>query len=142
MGARSLIFLRRREGVLAVRFHRFIDQELAPALANTGTLQELRMQNFMGWKKGLWDAPNVAHDNAPADQLHASVLLSFADEAAEKAFFSQLLLASLSPRLTLFCPAAHAYQLTEAIPFVEHGPNLTAREGPPTSFHYPNCSPL
>ncbi|MDO7846145.1 strictosidine synthase [Hymenobacter sp. M29] len=127
VGTRSLVFLRRREGASAAQFRRFIDEELAPALANTGSLKELRTQNFMAWKKSLWDTPNVAHDNAPADQFHASVLLGFADEAAEKAFFSQPLLESLSQRLALFCSAAHAYQLTEAPTFVEHGQNLTAR---------------
>lgn len=126
VGARSLVFLRRREGVSAAQFRRFIDEELAPALANTGALRELRTQNFMAWKKSLWDTPHVAHDNAPADQFHASVLLGFADEAAETAFFGQVWLESLSQRLALFCTAAHAYQLTEAPTFVEHGQNLTA----------------
>ena len=127
VGARSLVLLRRREGVSAAQFRRFIDQELAPALANMGSLKELRTQNFMAWNKSQWDTPNVAHDNAPADQFHASVLLGFADEAAEKAFFGQVWLESLSQRLALFCTAAHAYQLTEAISFVENGQNLTTR---------------
>ena len=127
VGARSLVFLRRREGVSAAQFRRFIDEELAPALANTGTLKELRTQRFMAWKKSQWDTPHVAHDNSPADQFHASVLLGFADEAAEKGFFGQVWLESLSQRLALFCTAAHAYQLTEALTFVEHGQNLTAR---------------
>jgi hypothetical protein len=126
-GTRNLLLLRRRTGVSAATFRRFIDQELAPALANTGVLRELRTQNFMAWQQRLWDTPNVAHDNAPADQFHASVLLGFADEAAEKDFFTQARLESLSQRLDLFCAAAHAYQLTEAPTFVEHGQNLTAR---------------
>lgn len=121
VGARSLVLLRRRDGVSAAQFRRFIDQELAPALANTGALTELRTQNFMAWKKSLWDTPNVAHDNAPADQFHASVLLGFADEATAQAFFTQARLESLSQRLALFCVAAHAYQLTE------NGQNLTTR---------------
>ena len=118
VGARSLVLLRRRDGVSAATFRHFIDQELAPALANTGVLRELRTQNFMAWQQRLWDTPNVAHDNAPADQFHASVLLGFADEAAEKDFFTQARLESLSQRLALFCAAAHAYQLTEAPTFV------------------------
>lgn len=127
VGVRSLVLLRRRDGVSAAQFRHFIDQELAPALANTGALMELRTQNFMAWKKSLWDTPNVAHDNAPADQFHASVLLGFADEATAQAFFTQARLESLSQRLALFCVAAHAYQLTEAPTFVENGQNLTTR---------------
>lgn len=125
VGARSLVLLRRREGVPAVAFRRFLDQELAPALANTGRLLELRSQAFLPWQQGLWDTPNVAHDNAPADQFHASLLLGFADENALAAFFQADALAPLTARLAVFGTAAHAYQLTEAITFVQNGHILT-----------------
>src|SRR5205085_7431893 len=65
-GARSLIYLRRREGVKTTAFRTFLTDELVPALVNTGALRELRTQVFLPWIERLWDTPNVAHDN-PTD---------------------------------------------------------------------------
>jgi hypothetical protein len=67
VGARALIYLRRKDGVGAGAFRKLINKELAPALVATGVLRALRTQTFLPWNKKLWDTPNVAHDN-PADQ--------------------------------------------------------------------------
>lgn len=86
-GARALVYLRRREGVGTRPFRKFVTNELAPALANTGLLTELRTQIFMPWNEKLWDTPNVAHDNPTDQRFHASLILGFADAAAREAFF-------------------------------------------------------
>jgi hypothetical protein len=61
VGARALIYLRRRQGVSGRDFRKFITKELVPALAGTGALRGLRTQTFMPWNDKLWDTPNVAH---------------------------------------------------------------------------------
>jgi hypothetical protein len=53
------------DGVSARDFRKLINKELAPALAGTGVLSELRTQTFLPWYEKLWDTPNVAHDNRP-----------------------------------------------------------------------------
>ncbi|MFF4394935.1 hypothetical protein [Streptomyces sp. NPDC001480] len=63
VGARALIHLRRRDGVGAGAFRKFVNEQLAPALAGTGVLNELRTQTFLPWIEKLWDTPDVAHDN-------------------------------------------------------------------------------
>ena len=78
-GSRSLIYLRRREGVKTGAFRRFLTDELVPALVRTGALRELRTQVFMPWIEKLWDTPNVAHDNPPDQRFHASLVLGFTD---------------------------------------------------------------
>jgi hypothetical protein len=55
VGARALVYLRRRVGVSAGAFRKFIDNELAPALAATGALKELRTEAFLPWSKALWN---------------------------------------------------------------------------------------
>ena len=121
VGARVLIYLRRRDGVGAGAFRKFINDELAPALASTGTLKELRTQAFLPWSKGLWNTPNVAHDN-PADQrFHGSVMLGFADAAEQAGFFESRKLGSLSTELAKFASAVHAYQVSETLTFVQDG---------------------
>ncbi len=121
VGSRVLVYLRRRDGVGAGVFRRFINAELAPALAGTGALQELRTETFLPWSKALWNTPNVAHDNPRDQQFHASVMLGFPDAAAQAAFFESRSLASLSTGLARFASAAHAYQVAEALTFVRDG---------------------
>lgn len=121
VGSRVLVYLRRRDSVGAAAFRRFINAELAPALAASGLLKELRTQTFLPWTRRLWDTPNVAHDN-PADQrFHASLILGFADAAAQAAFLESHEVSSLSRGLARFASAAHAYQVSEALTFVKGG---------------------
>jgi hypothetical protein len=121
VGARSLIYLRRRDGVSTRAFRRFQTGELVPALVKTGVLRELRTQVFMPWIERLWDTPNVAHDN-PADQrFHASLILGFSDADAMRALFGSGTIASLSGKLPEFVSAVHAYEVTEALTYVQGG---------------------
>jgi hypothetical protein len=121
VGARVLVYLRRRDGVNGRSFRKFIDNEFAPALAEIGALKELRTQSFLPWSKGLWNTPTVAHDN-PADQrFHASIMLGFADAAAQAAFLESSRLGNLSARLARYASAVHAYQVVEALTFVRDG---------------------
>ena len=120
-GARSLIYLRKREGGSTGAFRRFLTNELVPDLVKTGALRELRTQVFLPWIKRLWDTPNVAHDN-PADQrFHASLILGFNDANALRAFFGSGEIATLSGRLPEFVSAVHAYEVTEALTYVQDG---------------------
>jgi hypothetical protein len=121
VGARSLIYLRRRNDVKTRAFRRFLRDELVPALVKTGALRELRSQVFMPWIERLWDTPNVAHDN-PADQrFHASLILGFTDTNALRAFFASAEMAALSGKLPDFVSAVHAYEVAEALPYVKDG---------------------
>jgi hypothetical protein len=121
VGARSLIYLRRREGIKTGAFRRFLTNELVPALVKTGALRELRTQVFMPWIEKLWDTPNVAHDNPPDQRFHASLMLGFADTDAMRAFFGSGELATLSGKLREFVSALHAYEVSEALTYVKDG---------------------
>ena len=121
VASRVLVYLRRRDGVGGRAFRRFINDQLAPALAGTGALQELRTETFLPWSKALWNTPNVAHDNPGDQQFHASVMLGFPDTATQAAFFAGRSLASLSIGLAQIASAAHAYQVAEALTFVRDG---------------------
>ena len=121
VGARALVYLRRRDGVRTRAFRRFLTQELVPALAETRVLRELRTQVFMPWNKKLWDTPNVAHDNPVDQRFHASLILGFADPAARATFFEGPELARLSDALAPYASAAHAYDVTDALTYVKDG---------------------
>jgi hypothetical protein len=120
-GARSLIYLRRREGIKTRAFRTFLKDELVPGLVKTGALRELRTQVFMPWIERLWDTPNVAHDNPTDQRFHASLILGFADTNALRAFFESGEIATLSGKLPEFVSAVHAYEVTEALTFVNEG---------------------
>lgn len=121
VNTRVLVYLRRRDGVSGNAFRKFIDNQLAPGLADAGALKELRTETFLPWSKGLWNTPNVAHDNPADARFHASVMLGFADAADQAAYFESRKLASLSSELARFASAVHAYQVAEALTFVRDG---------------------
>lgn len=115
-GARALVYLRKRDGVGTGEFRKYINNELVPAFARAG-VTELRTQVFMPWNQGLWNTPNVAHDN-PADQrFHATVILGFADAAARSAFFAGEKITALSG----VASAVHAYEMSAALTYVRDG---------------------
>jgi hypothetical protein len=120
-GSRSLIYLRRREGVTTGAFRRFLTDELVPALVNTGALRELRTQVFMPWIEKLWDTPNVLHDNPTDQRLHASLVLGFTDGNAQRTFFGSGEIATLSGKLPELVSAVHAYEIAETLTYVKDG---------------------
>lgn len=121
VGARSLIYLRRREGVKTGALRKFLKDELVPALIKTGALRELRTQVFLPWIERLWDTPNVAHDNPADQQFHASLIVGFTDTNALRAFFGSGEIGTLSRKLAEFVSAVHAYEVTEALTYVKDG---------------------
>jgi hypothetical protein len=120
-GVRSLIYLRRREGVKTSTFRKRLARELIPTLVKSGALRELRTQVFMPWIERLWDTPNVAHDNPTDQQFHASLILGFTDAGALRGFFGGEEIATLAGRLPEFASAVHAYEVTEALTYVADG---------------------
>jgi len=120
-GARSLIYLRKREGIRTGAFRRYLADELVPALVKPGALRELRTQVFMPWIKGLWNTPNVAHDNPTDQRFHASLVLGFADTNALRAFFGSGEIVALAGNLPEYASAVHAYEITEALTYVKDG---------------------
>jgi hypothetical protein len=121
VGARAIVYLRRRDGVRGREFRRVIKNELVPALVRTGVLKELRTQTFLPWNEKTWDTPDVAHDN-PADQrFHASLVLGFADPTARTAFFEGTDIRRLSQSLAPVASAIHAYDVFAALTYVKGG---------------------
>ena len=121
VGARVLVYLRRRDGSGASEFRKFVKKQLVPALAGTGVLKELRTQTFLPWIEKLWDTPNVAHDNPHDQRFHASLMLGFTDTAARDAFFTGNVIQGLSEQLAPLVSAIHAYDVTAALTYVKNG---------------------
>ncbi|MEV0447043.1 strictosidine synthase [Streptomyces sp. NPDC050600] len=121
VGARTLIYLRRRDGVGAGEFRKFVNQQLVPALADAAALKELRTQTFLPWSEKLWDTPNVAHDNPHDQRFHASLVLGFSDSAARDAFFTGNAIEGLTNQLAPLASAIHTYDVAAALTFVKNG---------------------
>ena len=127
VGARSLIYLRRKDGIRAGELRRAVRKQLVPALVGTGALTELRTQTFLPWTKRLWDTPNVAHDKPHDQRFHASLILGYANTAARDAFYASSVIEELSNQLTPIASAIHAYDVTAALTYVK-----TATSSPTT----------
>ena len=122
--ARSIVFFRIKGGVKEADFKKFINKELAPMLANTGVLKELRSKTYNRWKQKQWDTPNVAHDNPEEVQFQASLMLGFADKNTMEAFFKGNDVKKLADRISVFCSAVHAYEIEGTLTFVKDGKQL------------------
>ena len=120
-GSRAILYLRRRQGVGSIAFHKFVKKTLVPALVGAAPLKELRTQVFLPWSEKLWDTPNVAHDNPDDQHLHASVILGFADQAARDDFFAGTDIAHVTEAVVPFASAIHAYDVTAALTYVRNG---------------------
>ncbi|PRY62362.1 strictosidine synthase [Glycomyces artemisiae] len=123
-GARALVYVRKREGVGTGAFRKVLHDRLVPALAENSGLTELRTQVFMPWRRGLWNTPNVAHDNPADRQFHASLLVGFADDDTMRGFFAGAAVGEVSSRLPAFASAVHAYEVEQALTFVKDGTAL------------------
>ncbi|MGP4050290.1 strictosidine synthase [Streptomyces sp. 2A115] len=121
VGARALVYLRRRDEAAAGDLRKLIKKQLAPALAGTGALKELRTQTFLPWIEKLWDTPNVAHDNPHDQHFHASLILGFTDTKARDTFFTSNTIHDLSNQLTPLVSAIHAYDVTATLTYVKNG---------------------
>ena len=124
VGARALIYLRRKPTVRAGAFRAFINNELVPALAKSGALTELRTQAFLPWAEIFWNTPKVAHDNPKDQHFHASLILGFADPVSRLAFYASDAVAQLSSALASQVAAVHAYDVAAALTYVENGERL------------------
>ena len=120
-GARALVYLRRRPDLGGRAFRRFVTGELAPALAASGAMRELRTQTFLPWNEKLWDTPDVAHDNPSDQRFHAAVMLGFDDVAARAAFFAGRDVERLSSTIGSRVAAIHAYDVSAALTYVSGG---------------------
>jgi len=129
VGARSLVYLRRREGVGGHVFRTVLKQEVIPALIRTDVLTELRTQSFLPWSVRFWDTPNVAHDNPVDQQFHASLILGFVDAEARGAFLRSSDVQRLTATLARVASAIHAYQVEETLTFVKDGAILPHYQG-------------
>lgn len=128
VGSRAVLYLRRRDGVSGRTFRAFVNKQLAPALAATGVLKELRTQTFLPWSRKLWDTPDVGHDNPKDQRFHASVMLGFTDDASRDAFFAGDTVKELSAQLAPLASAIHAYDVTAALTYVKDGHALPRYE--------------
>jgi hypothetical protein len=121
VGARAVVYLRRRDGVSGREFRRVINKELIPTLISTGVPKELRTQTFLPWNKKTWNTPDVAHDNPAHRRLHASLILGFAEPAARTAFFGGTDIDQLSQTLAPVASAIHAYEVSATLTYVKNG---------------------
>ena len=122
--ASAMVFFRKKEGVNENDFKKFINEELTPALANTGKLKELRNKVYNPWKQKQWNTPNVEHDNDKTVQFQASLILGFTDKTEMENFFKSEAVKKLSERISIFCSAVHAYEIAETITFVKDGKKI------------------
>lgn len=128
VGARSLVYLRRRQDVSGREFRKTIRKVVVPALVEAGALTELRIQTFLPWAEKMWDTPNVAHDNPTKQHFHGSLILGFPDQDSRFEFFQGDAARVVSALLAPSVSAIHAYDVSTALTYVKGGAVLREPE--------------
>ena len=109
VGFRTVVMMRRREGVGLRAFRRWLNDGLGAALDEATGLLEVRTQAFLPYLKQLWSPPGVDHEEPSAWRYHGAVVLGAADRATLEAALASF---SAAPRLSgqpEHCSAIHAY---------------------------------
>lgn len=131
-GFRTVVLLRRRDGVGARAFRGWVNNALGPALADAPGMAEVRTQVFLPWMRQLWETPDVAHDNPPAERFHASIVLGAADRPTLEAALAAPAVSATREGQRGHCAAVHAYAVAETYVFCRDGrPTLPEPEPVP-----------
>lgn len=121
VGARCVVLMRRREGVKAADFERFIHEELSPCLDAAPGVLELRTQVFMAWKEGMWNSPGVQHDNPADGQFHASLVIGAHSHEQLLNALEAVARGATRQRQMACCQAIHAYEVEETFSYCRQG---------------------
>ncbi|MFK8242915.1 MULTISPECIES: hypothetical protein [unclassified Facklamia] len=121
---RDVLYVRRKDGVGSSDFKKFINDSLAAEITEVAGVTEVRTQVYMPWHKATWNTPNVAHDNPKSQQLHASVIIGFANEEVRENFY-QNIAPILNTKIVTYASAVHAYQIEKTLTFVENGKRIS-----------------
>ena len=120
VGARTVILLRRRDGVDAKTFTSFVHTELGPALDRAAGVVDLRTYTFVPFNEKHWNTPDVAHDYPAGQQFHAAIVLGAGDSATLQQALSRTS-DQLSGALREHCAAIHAYDVEQTYDYVRDG---------------------
>jgi hypothetical protein len=111
---RHLLFLRRREGVAAEAFHRFVADTLAPGLAASPDVLKVRRHLFEEVETTL-DHPGVRMSRPLSRQYQAGLEVVIADQAALDRFKTGKEWTRLKGQVTTHCEAVHAARVSRCI---------------------------
>jgi hypothetical protein len=125
VGFRTVVMVRRREGVGFRVFRRWVNDVLGAALDDAPSLLEVRTQAFLPYLKQLWATPGVDHEEPSEWRYHAAVVLGAADRTTLEGALSSSALARTLDGQQEQCSAIHAYAVGNTY--------LFRRDGQPTT---------
>jgi hypothetical protein len=109
VGFRTVVMVRRREGVGFRVFGKWVNDSLGGALDDAPGMLEVRTQAFLPYIKQLWSTPGVDHEEPSEWRYHASVVLGAADRTTLEAALASSPLAPTRDGQQEQCSAIHAY---------------------------------
>jgi hypothetical protein len=126
---RTVVMLRRRDGVGFRAFRRWVNDDFGRALAGVPGMLETRTLAFLPYVRQLWSTPRVAHDELPEWRYHAAVMLGTRDHATLAAALASEPGAAVRNAQREHCSAIHAYPVGNTYVFRRHGRPTTAPVG-------------
>lgn len=130
VGFRTVVMVRRRDGVGFWAFRNWVNDALGRAFDDAPGVLEVRTQAFLPYIKQLWSTPGVAHDEPPEWRYQATVLLGAPDRAALDAALASRPVAAMLERQRQHCSAIHAYVVANTYVFRRDGYPTPLSSGP------------
>lgn len=140
IGFRTVVMLRRRDGVGFRAFRGWVNDALGGTLAGAPGMLEVRTLAFLPYFKQLWSTPRVAHDELPEWRYHAAVVLGAPDRATLDAALAYEPVVAVQDAQREHCSAIHAYSVGNTYVFRRDGRPTTAPIGSDRSAERPRSS--
>lgn len=113
--------VRRREGVGAADFRRYLSERLAPAVARSPHVLKLRLHLFEPLDTGRPEAAGVAHAEIPEKQYQAAFEVGFRNRLELESFFASEAYAATAADLAKYVRALAPFPERNAYTFVYDG---------------------
>ena len=111
VGRRTVVMLRRRDGIGFRAFRRWVNDAFGLALAGAPGMLEVRSLAFLPYVKQLWSTPRVAHDELPEWRYHAAVVLGARDRATLDGALASRPVVAVRNAQREHCSAIHSYSV-------------------------------
>ena len=120
------VFLKRRDGVEAAQFVKYLTEQFAPTLSKDPSLLKLRLHVLEPFDGAAWKAPKVGHDRPKEKQYHAYFEIAFRDRIEMRKFFDGDLYSATGREQAKFIGAMHVFPEEEIYTLVYGGKTTLA----------------
>ncbi|KPI08173.1 hypothetical protein OK074_3702 [Actinobacteria bacterium OK074] len=117
VGHRTVLLLRRRQGVGGRAFRAYVHHRIGPALHAAGA-RDLRTYTFLPWSRLVHPTPGVSHDNPAFRRYQGCAVIGTGSRTAMAELLESPQVAGIVADQHTVLTAAHAYTVERSVPVI------------------------